>query len=119
MSEPVLRRSARNAGKRDIDTVQSSAPAPAPKKRTKPVVKAVSKAKEVVGDVAKAVGATKEASSEKDEAAPESKAVLAEGDVLPESLPTIQTHTGDDVTLLELVKKSEKGIVIFAYPRGE
>lgn len=43
---------------------------------------------------------------------------LSEGDRLPTNLPEIQTHSGETTTLDALISASEKGIVIFAYPRA-
>lgn len=43
---------------------------------------------------------------------------LKEGDSIPDELPEIQTHTGETTTLGALIAASEKGIVIFAYPKA-
>lgn len=116
MSEPVLRRSTRNAAKRDISTVEATAPQVVPtKKRAAPVAKAVSKSK---ATIEKSLGKEEEKPTVGTKEQPKDTPILSEGDALPETLPTIQTHTGEDVKLHELVLKSEKGIVIFAYPKG-
>ncbi|KAI5857122.1 thioredoxin-like protein, partial [Tricharina praecox] len=51
-------------------------------------------------------------------AAPAAVAELNEGDSIPDDLPEIQTHTGETTTISALVAASEKGIVIFAYPKA-
>jgi hypothetical protein len=103
---PVLRRSTRNAAKREspaVTTTEETVPA-AKKKRTNEKKPAAPK---------KAAAA---AAKSGDETTPAGG--LKDGDALPDDLPEVQTHAGETTTLSALIKDSEKGIVIFAYPKG-
>jgi hypothetical protein len=127
MSAPpvVLRRSTRNASKREspaVDPKDTTAPAPKKKRTTAAATK-----KEPAAE--KKAAAPKKAAPKKAAAAPAAAAAatssdevaaggLKEGDELPDDLPEIQTHAGETTTLSALVKAAENGIVIFAYPKG-
>lgn len=159
MSEPILRRSGRNAAKKDIP---APPPAPATKKRTsaepkKPVAKKVkTMAEKAATTIKSAVNKTVEpASSSKSATAPEKvekneqptktsaksaakSAIVAkpaakvlkakkfdeaaeglkDGDFLPKDLPGIQTEDGSKTTINYLLEIAQKGIIIFAYPKG-
>ncbi|TGZ80448.1 AhpC-TSA-domain-containing protein [Ascodesmis nigricans] len=129
MSEPTPgpRRSARNAAKRVAEKVEEVAKAPAAKKtkaapKTKPTTtKAKAKRDETSAQPAAAENTTKDESKEDEtagDAASTKPAVLSEGDELPNDLPAVTKHTGESVSIQDLVKGSEAGIVIFAYPRA-
>lgn len=161
MSEPVLRRSGRNAAKKDL-------PAPIPavpvtKKRAAAETKkpAAKKVKTAVDKAAKTASAktSETAVSSKTTTAPEkadragkasvksaakpsaksatTKPVakpalkvgkgkkadeaaegLKDGDFLPKDLPEIQTEDGSKATISGLLETAQKGIIIFAYPKG-
>lgn len=133
MSEPASgpRRSARNAAKRVAEKVEEVVKAPAPKKtKAAPKSKAnLTKSKPDVAesatlpepkDASMAEGTvveepTKAPSADAATPAPEA---LKEGDELPSDLPAVTKHTGESVTIQDLVKESKNGIIIFAYPKG-
>lgn len=110
------RRSARNAAKRVAETVEQAVKpvtkktkaAAAPKKAA-----VAKKSKDTTPESAAETVEEKEPKAEK-ESVPE----LKEGDELPADLPEVTTHSGETVKLNALVAKSEKGIVIFSYPKG-
>lgn len=146
MSEPVLRRSGRNAAKKDQPAPQSTVPGT--KKRAaaemnKPVAK---KAKNAGAAAVKAVVAktTETAASSKAASAPvvgkrsvqpsvkvrptgkvtkakkadDAAEGLKDGDFVPNDLPEVQTEDGSKATISGLLETAQKGIIIFAYPRG-
>lgn len=165
MSEPILRRSSRNAAKKDVP----APPAQVTKKRAsvepkKPVAKKVKTTVDKAAAAVKAVVAStaEAASSSKTAAAPEkaekiekptktstklaakpvakpttAKPVakpspktaktkkadeasegLKDGDFLPKDLPAVQTQDGSKTTINDLLETTQKGIIIFAYPKG-
>jgi len=109
MSTDGLRRSSRNAGKKEAAPPVA---APAPKKRATNEKKdsVAKKAKTAIKEAtiaAKSVGGKKEPT-----------AGLQEGEMLPADLPEVQTHDGKTVTLAGLLAEAKKGIIIFAYPKA-
>ncbi|KAG0636428.1 thioredoxin-like protein [Tuber brumale] len=58
------------------------------------------------------------AKAKKTDVAEEAAAALKEGDLLPNTLPEVQTHDGGKTTLASILAKASKGIVIFAYPKA-
>lgn len=157
MSEPVLRRSGRNAVKKDLLASQPTVPATKKRSAVETKKPASKKAKTVVDKAATTVKAavartTETAASPKSASAPEgtgnaksaakpstnatptkstsklgtTKAKKADqnnegfkdGDFLPKDLPEVQTEDGSRVTIDDLLETAQKGIIIFAYPRG-
>jgi peroxiredoxin Q/BCP len=106
------------------------APAPAPRatKKKGAVAKAVDTVKQAADTVAAAVTETTEGVAEAVGAPPNGAAKetvakpskIAVGDVLKLDAfgGEIQTQDGEATTLYQLVGKSEKGVVIFTYPRA-
>ncbi|KAA8893723.1 thioredoxin-like protein [Sphaerosporella brunnea] len=127
MSAPpvVLRRSTRNAAKREspaVDPKETAAPAPKKKRTTTTAIEKKPAAEKKAAAPKKATAPKKTAAAPAVVGATSSdgatSSVLKEGDELPEDLPEIQTHAGETTTLSALVKAAEKGIVIFAYPKA-
>ncbi|RPA89649.1 AhpC-TSA-domain-containing protein [Choiromyces venosus 120613-1] len=58
------------------------------------------------------------AKAKKADAAEEAAVALKEGDLLPNTLPEVQTHDGGKTTLTAILAKASKGIVVFAYPKA-
>jgi peroxiredoxin Q/BCP len=163
MSEAPLRRSGRNAAKKNVPVPPS--PAPEYKKRasaepknstakkiktatdstaialkaalTKPVEVASSSraaaSPEEVGNAEKPAKATSKsiakttakpmavksvANPAKTKKADEMSEGLKDGDLVPTDLPEIQTEDGSKTTIESLLKSAQKGIIIFAYPKG-
>lgn len=157
MSEPVLRRSGRNAAKKDLPAIQSAVPATKKRAAAETKKPAAKKVKTVADKATTAVAKTTEiAVSSKTATAPEragkataksaakpsvktavTKPVakpavkvtkakkadeaaegLKDGDFLPKDLPEVQTEDGSKTTISGLLETAQKGIIIFAYPRG-
>lgn len=158
MPEPVLRRSGRNAAKKDVP--EPPTPAPVAKKRAsaepkKPVAKkiktaaddtAIAKAsanrpteaassskttaisekpekaekleKPAAKSAAKSVAKPAPANPAKAKKADEASEGLKDGDLVPTDLPEVQTEDGSKITIENLLKSAQKGIIIFAYPRA-
>ncbi|CAZ79243.1 unnamed protein product [Tuber melanosporum] len=58
------------------------------------------------------------AKAKRADAAEEAAAALGDGDLLPNTLPEVQTHDGGKTTLTAILAQASKGIVIFAYPKA-
>lgn len=161
MSEPVLRRSGRNAAKKTVPVPPS--PASECKKRgsaepknstakkiktatdstaivskaalTKPVEDASSsrpaasteevrntekpaKATSIAKPTTKPMAVKSVTNPAKTKKADEMSEGLKDGDLVPTDLPEIQTEDGSKTTIESLLKSTQKGIIIFAYPRG-
>lgn len=150
MSEPVLRRSGRNAAKKDQPASQPTVPGtkkraatemkkPAAKKAKNAAVKVVvakttetaasSKTASAPVMAQRAVQTTAKAAAAKPAAKPTGKVAkakkaddaaegLKDGDFVPNDLPEVQTEDGSKATISGLLETAQKGIIIFAYPRG-
>lgn len=162
MSEPVLRRSDRNAAKTDLPASQPTVPAtkkrpaaetkkPSAKKAKTAADKAATTIKASVAKTTQTAGSRRralapergeEAGKAKSAAKPPTKATAAkaipksaikvakakkadqnnegfkDGDFLPKDLPEVQSEDGSRVTIGGLLETAQKGIIIFAYPRG-
>lgn len=111
------RRSARNAAKRVAETVEQTIKPAAKKPKAAAASKkaaAIKKSKDTTPEVP-----TKAAEEKEPMTGKEAVEELKEGDKVPADLPEVTAHTGETVKLDGLVSKSEKGIVIFAYPKGK
>ncbi|CUS06998.1 unnamed protein product [Tuber aestivum] len=58
------------------------------------------------------------AKAKKADVAEDAAVALKDGDLLPITLPEVQTHDGGKTTLTAILAKASKGIVIFAYPKA-
>jgi len=114
MSTEGLRRSSRNASKKDV---APPAPAPAPKKRATPTEGKPSVAKKAK-TTAKAIADGAKSAAQKKKPAATATGGLQEGDVIPGDLPEVQTHDGKTITVAKLLEDANKGIIIFAYPKA-
>lgn len=101
-----------------VEVASSSRATASPEEVEKAEKPAKATSKSVAKTTAKPTAVKSVANPAKTRKADEMSEGLKDGDLVPTDLPEIQTEDGSKTTIESLLKSAQKGIIIFAYPRG-